>query len=82
MKIKELIEILSKMEPERDVILQRYPEGNGYSPIVEVDDEAVYTEVFEVYSTDWSAEEACMSKEEWEIFKKKNKKCVVLIPMH
>ena len=81
MKIEELIKILSGMAPERDVILQRDPEGNGYSPIKGADDEAVYTDDFDVYATDWSASDACMSEKEWEIFKKKNKKCVVLHPM-
>lgn len=33
MKIKELIEILSEMNPELEVILQKDPEGNGYSPL-------------------------------------------------
>lgn len=32
MKIKELIEELQKQDPEREVILQKDPEGNGHSP--------------------------------------------------
>lgn len=33
MKVKELLEELSKVDPERDVILQKDGEGNGFSPL-------------------------------------------------
>ena len=33
MKVSELIEILQKHDPDREVILQKDPEGNGYSPL-------------------------------------------------
>ncbi len=33
MKVRELIEVLQKCNPEHDVILQRDPEGNGYGPL-------------------------------------------------
>jgi|AntDeeMinimDraft_6_1070357.scaffolds.fasta_scaffold03362_3 hypothetical protein len=32
MKVSELIEVLQGLDPEREVILQRDPEGNGFSP--------------------------------------------------
>lgn len=37
MKVKELIEELSKMDGEREVILQKDGEGNGYSPLYDLD---------------------------------------------
>jgi len=42
MKVKELIESLKKLDPELEVILQRDPEGNGYSPLNDVDGEDVF----------------------------------------
>jgi len=37
MKIKELIEALSLFPQEREVIMARDPEGNGYSPLSDID---------------------------------------------
>lgn len=52
MNIGELIEILQEMDPTLEVILQRDPEGNGYSPIYGVDDNCLYDEECEVFSKD------------------------------
>lgn len=41
MKVKELIETLSKLDPETLVVLQKDSEGNGYSPAAGME-EAVY----------------------------------------
>ena len=37
MKVRELIEELSKLNPEFDVIMQKDGEGNSYSPCAGVD---------------------------------------------
>jgi hypothetical protein len=42
MKVKELIEQLSEMDPELEVILQKDAEGNGYSPLAGSDGDCVY----------------------------------------
>jgi hypothetical protein len=42
MKVKELIAELRKLDPERIVILQKDPEGNGYSPLEGVEDNATW----------------------------------------
>ena len=42
MTVKELIEILSRMNQYIPVILQKDAEGNGYSPLRGADDVAVY----------------------------------------
>ena len=44
MTVRELIAILTPMDPDRIVVLQKDAEGNGYSPLRDggVDDNAVY----------------------------------------
>lgn len=42
MKVKDLIAELLKMDPERECIMQKDAEGNGYSPLYGVDDNARY----------------------------------------
>lgn len=42
MKVRALIAILEKMDPERVVILQKDAEGNGYSPLEGADDNCLY----------------------------------------
>lgn len=42
MKVKELIEELSKLDPEWLVVLQRDEEGNGYEVLRGVDDNAAF----------------------------------------
>ena len=42
MTVRELIEELRKMDLDRVVIIQKDVEGNGYSPLEDVDDEDVY----------------------------------------
>lgn len=41
MKIKELIEKLSKLNPDATIILQKDSEGNGYSPLYDIE-ECIY----------------------------------------
>ena len=85
MKVKELIEALASCDPEAEVILQKDAEGNGYSPLHAVDHEAVYfpdsTWSGHVYSTTWSADDACKSEEEWQDILRKPR-CVVLAPVN
>lgn len=42
MTVRELIAILSNMDPDRTIILQEDAEGNGYSPLAGCDDNALY----------------------------------------
>lgn len=83
MKVKELLAELADVDPEAEVILQKDSEGNGYSPLACVDTDAVYiaetTYSGDVYSLGWSAEEACMTKEEWAAILA-TPRCVVLAP--
>ncbi len=85
MKNKELIELLSTLDPESEVILQKDAEGNGYSPLAGADNDAVYiaetTWGGEVYPTYWSADDAGMDDGEWEEIQAKPR-CIVLYPVN
>jgi len=84
MTVKDLIKQLKKLPQDSIVILQKDAEGNGYSPLSYACPDAVYqTDSIwsgQVYSTEWSAEDACMDEEEWETFKRNTPPCVVLVP--
>lgn len=85
MKVKELIEELKLLDPESEVILQKDSEGNGYSPLEGVDGDAVYipenTWSGDVYSTNWSADDADMEEDEWQEILAKPR-CVILHPVN
>lgn len=85
MKVSELIAELSALPPDAEVILQKDAEGNGYSPLHAVDGAAIYvpesTWSGDVYSTDWTAEDADMDADEWAGLLK-NPRCVVLAPVN
>lgn len=77
--VKTLIKQLSKLDPDAQVILQKDPEGNGYSPLAG-SEQAVYSDDT-VYSLEYTHKDNCMEKQEWEDLKKSKKnKCVVLWP--
>jgi hypothetical protein len=42
MKVKDLIQALQDVNPESIVIMARDGEGNGYSPLADIDDSMVY----------------------------------------
>lgn len=81
MNIKELKEKINNLPDEMEVILQKDAEGNGYSPLSGADPEAVYvpdsTYSGEVYSMNWSADDACKTDEEWEEMKAKPKSLIL-----
>lgn len=85
MKVRELIELLSGMDMEAEVIMQKDSEGNGYSPLAGADHDAVYISEESwygtVYATEWSAADACMDEDEWEEILSKPR-CVVLYPVN
>lgn len=86
MKVKQLIAMLKKADPNATVVLQKDSEGNGYSPCCGAES-AVYvpenTYSGTVYSLSYSADDNCMEEDEWEKLKESNKnKCVVLWPVN
>lgn len=87
MTVAELIEALKKLPPDSQVILQKDAEGNGYSPLADVDGDAIYKPETmwygSVLSTNWSAEDACYESDEaWEKFKAEHPRCCVLAPVN
>ena len=85
MKVSELISLLRDAPPDAEVILQKDGEGNGYSPLSAADADAVYvpdsTWSGDVYSMEWSADEACMDDDEW-AETTAMPRCVVLSPVN
>lgn len=85
MKVSELIAELSKIDQDAMVILQKDAEGNGYSPLHAVDGAAIYvpesTWSGDVYSTNWTAEDAGMDEDEWADMLH-HPRCVVLAPVN
>ena len=85
MKVKELLEALAGVDLEAEVILQKDAEGNGYSPLHVADPDAVYVPDSaysgDVYSMEWSADDACKTEEEWDTIKAMPR-CVVLAPVN
>ena len=85
MKVSELMDRLAEMDENAEVILQKDAEGNGYSPLYEVDGDAIYvsesTWSGDVYCASWTAIDAAMSKDEWAEMLKKPR-CVVLAPIN
>lgn len=83
MNVKELIDMLKKEDPEKEIILQSDPEGNSFSPVSRIDGDCVYDcdDHDKVYSLKWTAEDADMDEDEWEEFKKEQEQCVVFVPL-
>lgn len=85
MKVKKLIELLKTFDPNAEVIVQKDSDGNGYSPLEGADHDAVYIAESgwdgAVYSTDWTADDACMEENEWKKILKR-KRCVILFPVN
>ena len=85
MNVKDLKEAISDLPDDMEVILQEDSEGNGYSPLAEADCDAVYVPITtwygDVYSLQWSADDAAMDDEEWEILKLKPR-VLVLTPVN
>jgi hypothetical protein len=85
MNVKELKEAIADLPDEMEVILQKDSEGNGYSPLSDADANAVYvpdsTWSGDVYSMDWTAEDACMEEEEWNDMKSQPRS-LILCPVN
>lgn len=82
MKVKELIEKLSTLNPDAECIVAQ---NDGGSPLNSIGTTYVYTPentwYGELYDQNWSADDACMEDEEWEEFQKKSP-CVLFEPVN
>ena len=60
-------------------------EGNQFNPLSDVNPDNVYIAeggwCGEIYSTDWSADDADMDEDEWEQIKKNQPRVLVLWPI-
>lgn len=85
MTVKELKEAIAFLPDEMEVILQKDSEGNNYSPLYAVDNDAVYiaetTWYGNVYSMEWTSDDACMTDEEWFNIKSKPR-ALILAPVN
>lgn len=89
MKLSELIKKLAALPQaclDCEVVLQKDAEGNGYSPLHDIDANAIYiadsTWSGEVMSLDWSANDACMDEDEWATYKQDKPRCIVFAPVN
>lgn len=81
MNVGKLKEILKHLPDDMEVIIQKDAEGNDYSPLSDYDADAVYipetTWYGNVYSMEWTADDACMSDEEWDEIKSKPRSLIL-----
>jgi len=71
MKVKELKDILNALPKEaddREVIIARDEEGNGFNVLEDVNINDIYFND-EIYHDDTAAEDNCLEKNEWEKIK-------------
>jgi len=73
MNIKELIEQLSTMDPEMQVMMQKDAEGTGYSPLSGCEPSRIY----DARWLAWMAQAPDMDQEEWEEILKMPHACVL-----
>lgn len=85
MKNSELIELLQKLPPDLEVVLQKDSEGNGYKfaggaevALREPSDREYRIDF--VYDLDWSAKDAGMDEDEWEEAKETYQKILIIYP--
>ena len=85
MKSHELAKLLLE-NPDVELIMQKDSEGNGYSPLYGIEFDVVYVPETswygEVYSKKFTADDNCMTEEEWERIKKTNSGYAVLHPVN
>ena len=81
MTIKELKREIDNLPDDMEVILQKDGEGNGYSPLASADADMVYipetTWSGEAYAMCWSADDCCLSEDEWKEMKSKPRSLIL-----
>lgn len=85
MTVGELKKALEKVPDDRLVVCSRDAEGNGYSPLYEVDDDNICEAgdgwVSDMNSLSWTAGQAAMTESQWEAFKANGTRAIVLWPI-
>lgn len=81
----ELIEALKDVPDSTQIIMAKDSEGNGYSPLADVDINCVYTGrnsySGDIYDTRWTADQAGVYEDEWEEIKSIGT-CILLWPIN
>jgi hypothetical protein len=85
----ELRSLIAEIPEEFDnaiVIVQKDAEGNDYSPLSGIDNNAIYEAECswsgDVFSLDWSADDCCLDEDQWEEMKETLPRCIVLFPVN
>lgn len=85
MNVKELKHAIKNLPDEMEIIIQKDAEGNGYSPLEDVDFDVIYipdsTWSGDIYPMEFSAEDAGIEESEWEKIKKKPR-ALILYPVN
>ena len=85
MTVKELKQEIESLPDDMLVILQKDAEGNGYSPLSGTDTDVIYipdsTYSGDVYDSNWTADDACLSESEWAELQTKPK-ALILYPVN
>ena len=85
MKSHELARLLLE-QPDVELIMQKDAEGNGYSPLRGIEFDVVYvpdsTWSGDLYSKQYTADDNCMTEDEWEELKRTNSGYAVLHPVN
>jgi len=86
MKVKELVKKLKNIDPEMELIIQKYSEDNDeYSPLSGINTNTIYIPDTsyngDVFDSRRGVPDANMSEQEWEEIKTR-KCCIVLYPMN
>lgn len=81
MTVRELIKKLQYLDDNIDVVLQEDPTNSDGCVNISISYGQILVDDC-IYDTTWTAKEACMKNNEWEKFKKNQKKCVVICPIH
>ena len=78
--VKQLKADIAKLPDDMVVYVQKDAEGNGYRVCAGADPDGVLIDDSyhaEIYSGDWSADDADMDEDEWEEFKSKPRVLVI-----
>lgn len=85
MKVKELMEFLSSVDPNSEVIMSGDSEGNNYSPLSNVE-LAIYKPLNswrgEVFTLEYGAEDHCLEEDEWQEMLDTLPRSIVLWPVN
>lgn len=86
MTVGDLKKFIQDLPDDMQVILQKDSEGNGYSPLDDMDADSIYEWRTpwsgDVWRTKWSASDADITEAEWAEFKTKYPRCLVLAPVN